>query len=1055
MNHCNRNFVASVKSRIRQRPRENVFSSSASISSWRQEKKLPEQHRPNLASHGRQGSREAHRGEFERSIFPCDHHRWSRSAQGFPSGCVPISLRPFSTDGATLSPASSDLMSVHRQKTERLLGTPIGELDHKLWGEIHMTVLSWLNSCLDENTLTSASSSQKLLSSESIRNAFQLLDRMYQEEQNLLENGKGDVPEFFDHELLNLVLNRWRLLVSSQSLLLENHPHDSVGDDNPEAVENMSLHPESILDRLYNYQETSPNLQPDIQSYSMIIDTVSSLVEIYDEDYKISEKEALMAKVDEIVDWLVDLASHDYDNRDTNDKTVEAPAPNVVLFSSAMNAWTKSGLVGAADQVEQLLERMVTLDEWYPEWDIAPNKFTYSTAIDVWAKEHRVDKVRDLLQKMHQIALEQNDPSLKPGLPAFNGYLVALAKSGRVEEAEDLLGQMEVLYESDELEEPPSVISYTTVIDGFARSKLEGASMRAESFMRRMMDRDDLSPNAVTYNSVINAHVQSFNIGAAEALLREMHESFLQSGNMDIRPTMQSYSVVISGIARSRRRDAGERAERILKQIQEMATSGDLDKPPDVILYNAVLDCWAKSAPSPETASRALAFLKKMKEDNIVPDVISYNTIVHCLSQSGRATDAELMLDQMEEAGVSPNSITYNTLLTAYTKRKEKNNQSKESRKINTIDAEVLFEKMRKNPNISPDVVTYNTMLNAYSREGDIEKAEALLKEMFLEESPVTPDSTSINTVINAWTKSGQPNAPQRAEAILEHMLRPDSSWQEGGKPLGIRPTSITFNSVMSAWTKTRKPEAAEHCQRLFDLMINNDVSQIYPDFVTYNIMIHAWSFSNQEDAPERAETLLQEMYHKYRAGNARIRPNSKTYGSLINVWSRSRRPEAGQKAEDYLRKILDIANGKQNSHRQNSRSSKEEQPRVFEFTSTIRAWYNSNDPIAAYKADEILYLLLEQVRKGNKQATPDGKLFNVVLRTLAASSIPDKNIYADRILELMMEFKLEPNKSLIDVLVRCYSDNVKNPVSRNSSSESKTDGSESNVSSTETEMLE
>ena len=166
-----------------------------------------------------------------------------------------------------------------------------------------MTLLWWLNSCTDENTPTNASPSQKAVASESIRNAFELLDRMYYEEQELLESGHGDVPEIFDHELLNLILNRWRLLISSGCFLPETEPHDFEGYKNDITREMTSLHPQNVLEVLYNYQETSPNLQPDIQSYSMIIDTISSLVETYDEDYKISEKESLMERVDEIVEW--------------------------------------------------------------------------------------------------------------------------------------------------------------------------------------------------------------------------------------------------------------------------------------------------------------------------------------------------------------------------------------------------------------------------------------------------------------------------------------------------------------------------------------------------------------------------------------------------------------------------------------------------------------------------------------------------------------------------------------------------------------------------------
>lgn len=942
-----------------------------------------------------------------------------------------------------------------------------------------MTILWWLNSCLDENLPATATVASSDVASESIHLALRLLDRMYDEEQETIGDHDREFPEFFNVELLNLIVNRWRLLISSRRMLLDRKERDLDRDQieyENDSRKNSSIQPKSLLDRLYRYQETSPNLQPNIQSYSMIIDTVSSIVEIYDEDYKKVEKEDLMEMVDKIVNWLVDQACDDCSNSDTIDITNSdpvvngidqiapltgssssqqqqqrqcryVPTPNVVLFSSAMDAWAKSGLTGAPERVDELLENMLSLQKWYPEWDIAPNKFTYSTAIDAWAKVQRVDKVEEFLRKMHHQAIEQDDPSLKPGLPAFNGYLVALARSRRVEEAEALLGQMEDLYDSGELEEPPSVISYTTVIDGFSRSKLEGASMRAESFLRRMIDREDLSPNAVTYNSVINAHVQSFNIEAAENLLREMHDNFLRTGNMEIRPTMQSYSVVISGIAKSRRKDSGERAERILEQIKEMTQSGDLDQPPDVILYNAVLDCWAKSSATSQIASRAVAFLEKMKQDEIVPDVISYNTIIHCLAQSGRTHDAELMLDKMKDAGVYPNSITYNTLLAAClnqassrNKRNKYQDRSSESRKIDTNRAEILFEKMRNDPNIDPDVVTYNTMLHAYSREGDIEKAESLLKDMFLENSPVAPDSVSINTVINAWTKSGREKAPQRAEAILEQMLQPNNSNKEQGEKLeGIRPTSITFNSVMTAWTKTRRAEATERCQHLFELMVNNKVGVIQPDFVTFNIMIYAWSLSIRNDAPDRAEALLLEMHQRFKAGNARMRPSSKTYGSLINVWAKSRRPEAGQKAEGYLRNIIQISEGKQNLHSKNSKSFKEEQPRVFEFTSAIRAWYKSDDPIALYKADGILFLLLQQVKQGNKQATPDSKLFSAFLQILASSTIPNKNIYADRVVEMMIEFEVKPNKMLLEMLKICYSSLQEQPGMLSESIESPT----------------
>ena len=1016
----------------------------------------------------------------------CIPRRFVTSSSSSSSSSEDNNIKTTESDSIPTSTSSTDVQSIWRQKTMRLLDTPIGALDNNLWNETHVTILWWLNSCLDHNlpTLSSSSSSttsSSVEASESIHQAFELLDRMYREEQALIDArqlerrlkstsmdvvsatatlaGDNDtvmdmdceimdidtsvhVPEFFNEELLNLVVNRWRKLISSRRLLM-----------NEPAQEKQNIQqysPRNLLERLYRYQETSTSLQPDGQTYAMVIDSIASMVQSEDEGNKRTKKEDLMAVVDEIIDWLVDHAdnnngvnsssssiSKSSDQIENYTEQNEAspslpplsqqrrylPKPNVVLFSSAMNAWTKSGLSGATDRVEELLYKMETLHERYPEWGIKPNKFTYSTAIDAWAKVKRVDKVQHLLQKMYKQAAIENDPSLKPGLLAFNGYLVALAKTGRAEEAEALLSQMEDLYDSGDLEERPSVISYSTVIDSFARSNLEGASMRAESFLRRMINREDLVPNAISYNSVINAHVKSWNFEAAEAVLREMYDNFLNSGDMEIRPTIQSYSSVISGIARSRQKDSGERAERILEQLKEMAQSGDLDKPPDVILYNSVLDCWAKSSSTPEMAARAVMFLEKMKNDGIF-DVISYNTTLNCLARAGKVHDAELMLEDMEAVGVYPNSITYNTLLSAYlsqsssteSKKHENKDQTSQSRK----SAEKLFEKMRNDSRIEPDVVTYNTMLHFHSRIGDIEKAESLLKEMFLEDTRVSPDSTSLNTIINAWANSGRIDAPQRAEAMLEQMLKPNI--EGGGIAVKINPTSITFNSVMSAWTKSRKPEAAERCQNIFDLMTNDLGHIVQPDFVTFNVMIHAWSLSHGEDAPDRAEAMLSDMQRRFKAGNSRMRPNSRTYGSLIHVWSKSRRPEAGQKAEEYLKQIIHMSDGDQHRSKSTRRFGRQDdQPRVFEFAATIRAWHNSGDPIAPYKADEILYLLLEQVKKGNKQANPDSKLFLSFLLTLASSTVPNKDIYANKVIQMMIKYKVEPNKALLDQLKRCY----------------------------------
>lgn len=964
-----------------------------------------------------------------------------------------------------------------------------------MWGEAHGAILWWLGT---SSSASASASATPAAPRDGIPLAFQILDRMCQEEREEREEeeeqakgsnrslpdrpgdvsaGRGRVPPFFRTDLLNLVVNQWRKAMPSME---RQAPPEDAGGQAPPV--DRSMHPRAVLERLYRYQETSPRLQPDRQTYSMVIDGIASLVSLSAPasggraaagsssantfvDVAWTENEDVVAMVNEIVDWLVHQSTKQGDDHgaspdigDVLDGPSTTPSsspppqraatlsPNVWIFSSAMNAWAKSGREDAPIRVERLLNQMKALRGVYPAWDVAPNNVTYTTAIDTWAKVGRVDKVRGLLREMHHEYSSTGDPSLRPGLPAFNGFLVALSKSGSTNEAEALLKQMEDLYESGELEECPNVISYSTVLDGFSRSHEGGASIRAETFLRKMIERHGIAaPNAVTYNSVIHAHVQCGDIQAAERLLGEMHETYLRGENSEVRPTLRTYSTVLSGLAKSGRPDAGERAEQILDLVKEMAKSGELEEPPDVVLYNTVLDCWAKSSAS-EMSIRSKLFLEKMIHDSIPPDVISYNTVIHCMTRSGNPQEAESLLEEMKAAGVHPNNITYNTLLAAHftkssstTRHTSKGSKatSGTSRFVHADRAELLFERMKNDPHVKPDVVTYNTMLHFYSQNGNVGKAESFLAEMLNDDSPVRPDSTSMNTVIKAWANSGRTDAPQRAEDILNEMLA------ESGEDRRVsnvhhtaitfnrlpNPTSITFNSVMSAWTKSRKSEAAERCQRLFLLM--NDLvkkGQIFvkPDFVTFNTLIHAWSLADDEDAPDHGEALFLDMKRQYEAGNSRMHPNTRTYGSLISVWSKSKRPNSGEKAEEYLRKIIETSRPVKQSSQKPRRRHFKEDPRVFEFTSAIRAWANSGDPRAPYKADEILNLLLQQLHQGNELARPDSSLIGAILTTLAVSKVPNKAIYTERIIEMMKAYNIPPNRVLLQQIKKCFEDGSK-----------------------------
>lgn len=843
---------------------------------------------------------------------------------------------------------SSDVEAVWRKTSTRLLEAPMGALeDHKTRKECHLTILWWLNNGPKH---------------EGIRMALLLLDRVNEDEKfgqeadddELIQDTTAaeKMEEFFTTDLLNLVVNRWRKTAADDPSFFKDH---------------QDLSPRFLSDKMRTYHSSdSTTLKPDIHTFTMIIDGASN-----DASHGVRVGE-------DILQWLLLHANENIHL-----------CPNAITFSSLMNCWVKSRLAKAPEQVERLLEQMHELDFEEPDWNVAPNQVTYTTAIDCWAQHGRADRVHLLLREMHEEYSNGND-DLKPNLPAFNGYLVALAKDGDVDKAQLILEQMERLYASGELDKRPTVISYSTVLSSFANSHLNGAAERAEAILRRMSDQG-ISPNVISYNSVINAYVNSRQIDRAEMLLNEMHETFMQ-GNIDVRPTVQTYTLVLSGWSKTKAPDSGERGENLLALMKALAKSGELDGPPDIVAYNAALDCWAKSR-SKDGVDRARALFVSMAQDGVEPDVYSYNILIRCMTRAGKIKEAESIFQSMPDGIVEPDVTTYNTLLDAWSKSGVR---EAPGRVVN------LFSRIKAHENIKPDLFTYNIMLNFYSKGGHGQRAESLLDEMCQDGSRVKADSVSFNTVISAWSRTRQGNAPQRAEVILDKMLK------AGGK---VRANSITFNAVMGAWVRSKSPQAFEHCERLFSTM--NEMHQtgnwvLKPDAVTYNTLIQACSFSFQEEAPDRAETIFNEM-------KRRVTPNAMAYGAMIGVWSKSKRPDAGEKAEAYLRELIEKV----------SSGELEESLRVFEFTATIRAWANSGEPNAIYKADEILHLLLQQLREGKLDTKPDSYLFHAILRLLASSNLSDKPKYADRLLKLMQEYGIKPSKSNIQLLEICYEQRI------------------------------
>ena len=123
-----------------------------------------------------------------------------------------------------------------------------------------------------------------------------------------------------------------------------------------------------------------------------------------------------------------------------------------------------------------------------------------------------------------------------------------------------------------------------------------------------------------------------------------------------IRPDIISYNAVINAWAKSRERNAARRAEAILRHMDRIHEDGSSDVAPDVTSYTSVINAWARSG-DPDSADRAMSILRRMEEisssggaggeegegegmggrgtnPGARPNVLTYNAVCDCLAKS-------------------------------------------------------------------------------------------------------------------------------------------------------------------------------------------------------------------------------------------------------------------------------------------------------------------------------------------------------------------------------------------------------------------------------------
>ena len=738
------------------------------------------------------------------------------------------------------------------------------------------------------------------------------------------------------------------------------------------------------------------------------------------------------------------------------------------------------------EYIDSILNGMWRLHELGYD-DTAPDVFLYTTAMNAWASHGKVDRVRSLLKDLETHHQQLQWKSLQADTAVYNALIHVIKNQENAVNAAEEAGSVVKLMERSGVE--PDTVTYNTLIDACLASNSERGRERADQTLLWMVEafkkgNARVKPTLKTFSSVINAWTAANSPAKAEALLDVMEERY--------RPPALLFDAVITSWCNHVQMgdsNAAKRAMRLLLRMEELfEATGNEALQPTMSLYNQVIQVLndvgngddafsvfehrdrvyppvdATLEPRQLTSSAEVFGLLQYLENapTISPQtpatVKNFNFVISQLGKSEkiwagqRAEDVlNFMLENKKK--IAPNTATFNSVMAAYAKSGHRNAGEKAAavleKMMSLSDAEIL-------EGVKADRISYNTLMNAYAKSSDPmpgSLAEAVFDELetlyeVTQDETLKPDIVSYSTLLNALAKGGDQYSANRAEDILLQMLK-----RYEDDPTNVKPNTLCFNEVIYAWAKSPDDDASKRAEMVLKLMEDMYAAgniDVKPDTRTYNVVLYALACSKEEDAPIRASLLLDRMKSEYCGGNDAVKPDAVSYSTVISAWARQGGLASVNATITLLEDLYESDIKVQSSFFSNlihslTRTKAEEAPTAAEiiildlikrvnageldvkinteiYNALIHCWGKSGNRGAAARAEEILQEMEDEYAEGSSHVQPNVQTYTSVVDAYAKSREPDAAKKAEAILNRMEDDGMvRPNAHTYTAVIQAY----------------------------------
>ncbi|CAI5494552.1 unnamed protein product [Closterium sp. Naga37s-1] len=274
----------------------------------------------------------------------------------------------------------------------------------------------------------------------------------------------------------------------------------------------------------------------------------------------------------------------------------------------------------------------------------------YNALMGFLAREHQAHAATLLFQDMLLSRARSNHFT----------YTALINAYGRARWFEDALAVFHHMKTCDDNDCRPNIVTYNTLIDPLCREgQLDAALQVLDDLSSGVLD-EQVEPNIVRCNTIINACGKAGRAPDAEATLQAMERTAMAADGIaftalvdaQIPPDVFSYTALMAAFGRAGLSD------RVTETLAAMQRAGVL---PNEVTFLTVLDAHGKAGNYEE----ADATLVAMVTCGYRPSVYSWSCLIDAFGKAGLYAKAAGAFERMQAEGCRPNLITYAAILSA------------------------------------------------------------------------------------------------------------------------------------------------------------------------------------------------------------------------------------------------------------------------------------------------------------------------------------------------------------------------------------------------------